>query len=132
MKYNIKRGCIFHLILVCIPSILILSVKDRGWGGVLLNRQNLLNKIPHITLKRLFLCNHNIKMIQEKKVKLKIYVKHYYKRKPPIFILLLILFIIKKSFFKTYLNFVSIKFSGYFVNTSILFLIYSIVYLQER
>ena len=33
LKYNVKRGCIFHLILVGIPSILILSVKNRGAGG---------------------------------------------------------------------------------------------------
>ena len=31
--YNVKRTCIFHLILICIPSILILSIKNRGWGG---------------------------------------------------------------------------------------------------
>ena len=42
--YNVKRQvCIFHLILVGIPSILILSVKNRGWGGCLLNGQNFLN-----------------------------------------------------------------------------------------
>ena len=35
----IKRGCIFHSILVGIPFILILSVKNRGRGG-LLNGQN--------------------------------------------------------------------------------------------
>ena len=40
LKYNAKRMCIFHLFLVGIPSILILSVKNRGWG--LLNRENLL------------------------------------------------------------------------------------------
>ena len=32
LKYNVKRACIFHLILVGIPSSLILSVKNRGWG----------------------------------------------------------------------------------------------------
>ena len=31
-KYNVKRACIFHLILVGILSILILSVKNREWG----------------------------------------------------------------------------------------------------
>ena len=31
---KIKRVCIFQLILVGIPSILILSVKNRGGGGV--------------------------------------------------------------------------------------------------
>ena len=41
---NIKRGFIFfHLILVGISSILILSVEIRGVGGFLLNRQNLLS-----------------------------------------------------------------------------------------
>ena len=33
LKYNVNSGCIFHLILIGILSILILSVKDRGWGG---------------------------------------------------------------------------------------------------
>ena len=28
-KYSVKKSCIFHLILVDIPSILILSVKSR-------------------------------------------------------------------------------------------------------
>ena len=32
LKYNVKRACIFHLILVGILSILmILSVKNTGW-----------------------------------------------------------------------------------------------------
>ena len=31
--YNVKRTCIFHLILICIPSIFILSIKNRGVGG---------------------------------------------------------------------------------------------------
>ena len=35
-KYSVKRVCSFHLILVGIPSILILSVKNRGGGGVCL------------------------------------------------------------------------------------------------
>ena len=45
LKYNIKEACMFHLILVGILSILILSVKNRGgWGGrVFVNGQNLLN-----------------------------------------------------------------------------------------
>ena len=41
LKYN-ARACIFHLILVGIVSILILTVKNRGVGG-LLNGQNLLS-----------------------------------------------------------------------------------------
>ena len=43
LKSNIKRGRIFHLILVCNPFVLILSVKNRVLGGVLLNGQNLLS-----------------------------------------------------------------------------------------
>ena len=34
LKYNVNRGCIFHLILVGIPSTLILSIKIRGVRGV--------------------------------------------------------------------------------------------------
>ena len=40
LKYNIKGACIFYLILVDILFILILSVKNRGVGGGLLNGQN--------------------------------------------------------------------------------------------
>ena len=41
LKYNVKTVCIFHLILVDILSILLLSVKNRGVvGGGLLNGQN--------------------------------------------------------------------------------------------
>ena len=46
LKYNIKGACMFHLILVGILSILILSVKNRGWGGagrVFVDGQNLLS-----------------------------------------------------------------------------------------
>ena len=32
-KYNVKKACIFHLILVGILSILILAVKNREEGG---------------------------------------------------------------------------------------------------
>ena len=32
LKYNVKRASIFHLIFIGTLSILILSVKDRGWG----------------------------------------------------------------------------------------------------
>ena len=42
-KYNVKKVCIFELILVGIPSIFILPVKNRGVGGGLLNKQNLLS-----------------------------------------------------------------------------------------
>ena len=36
LKYSVNRGCIFHLILVGIPSTLILSIKKGGGlgGGV--------------------------------------------------------------------------------------------------
>ena len=34
LKYNVNSGCIFHLILVGILCILILSVKKRGSGVV--------------------------------------------------------------------------------------------------
>ena len=40
LKYNIKSGCIFHSILVGIPFVLILSVKNRGLGSFLFNGQN--------------------------------------------------------------------------------------------
>ena len=45
LKYNVKRVCILRLILFGILSILILSVKYRGWvgGGGPLNGQNLLS-----------------------------------------------------------------------------------------
>ena len=43
LKFNVKQACIFNLILVDIPSGLILSVKNRGRQGFLLNSQNLLS-----------------------------------------------------------------------------------------
>ena len=53
-KCNVKRVCIYHLILFGIPSILVLSVKNSGvrerragggggGAGVFLNGQNLLS-----------------------------------------------------------------------------------------
>ena len=33
LKYNIKRECIFHSILVDISFVLILSIKNKGVGG---------------------------------------------------------------------------------------------------
>ena len=43
-KCSVKRVRIFHLIMLGIPSILILSVKKKGMGeGGLLNEQNLLS-----------------------------------------------------------------------------------------
>ena len=44
---NVKRACIFHLLLVGIPSVLILSVKNKGSGG-LINGQNLLSMAKFI------------------------------------------------------------------------------------
>ena len=38
LKYNVKRTCIFHLVVITFRSIF--SVKNRG-QKVLLNRQNL-------------------------------------------------------------------------------------------
>ena len=38
MKYNVKQACIFHIILIGIPSSLILSVRKQG-VGVLLDRK---------------------------------------------------------------------------------------------
>ena len=46
LKYNVKEVCIFHLILVGILSILILSVTLKGTGGgvgCLINEKNLLS-----------------------------------------------------------------------------------------
>ena len=47
LKYSVKRECIFHLILVGILSILILSVKNRDGGGLLIG-QNLLSMMKVI------------------------------------------------------------------------------------
>ena len=47
------RPCIFHLILVGIPSSLVLSVKNKGVGLILLNKQNLLNMIKVISWRSL-------------------------------------------------------------------------------
>ena len=47
LKYNIKGACMFHLILVGILPILILSIKSRG-GSVFVNGQNLLSMMKVI------------------------------------------------------------------------------------
>ena len=39
IKYNVKRVCIFHLILFGTPSSSILSVKNRGQGGYLMDNK---------------------------------------------------------------------------------------------
>ena len=43
VEYIIKQACVFNLILVGIRSSLILSVKNRGMKGFLLNNQNLIS-----------------------------------------------------------------------------------------
>ena len=45
LNYNVRQGCIFHLVLAGIPSSLILSVKNKRCRGFLLNRKNLLSKV---------------------------------------------------------------------------------------
>ena len=50
------KAFIFHLILVDILSILILSVKNRGWFFFLLNRQNLLSVMKVICWQSLKEC----------------------------------------------------------------------------
>ena len=40
LKYNIKRGRVFHSILVGIPFVLILSVMNRGPCGGVFKGQN--------------------------------------------------------------------------------------------
>ena len=52
----VKRACTFHLISACILSILILTVKNRGWV-FLLNRQNLLSMTEVI-------CRQSLDIIQ--------------------------------------------------------------------
>ena len=47
LKHNVKRVCIFHLILVGILSILILSVKNKGVGEGVLYEQNPLS-VPKV------------------------------------------------------------------------------------
>ena len=50
LKYNMKRACIFHLILVGILSILISSVKNRrAVGGFLLNWKNPLSMESYLS-----------------------------------------------------------------------------------
>ena len=39
LKYNVNSRRIFHLIFIGILSILILSVKDGGWGGFYLTEK---------------------------------------------------------------------------------------------
>ena len=54
LKCNVNSGCIFHLILIGILSILILSVKNEGRGWwFLLNRKNLLRGGIHTQVSTL-------------------------------------------------------------------------------
>ena len=46
--YSVKRVCIFHLILIDIASILLLSVKNRGAEG-LLNGQSPLSVTSYLS-----------------------------------------------------------------------------------
>ena len=50
-KYSMKKVFIFQLILVGIPSILILPVKNRGMGegGGVINGQNLLTEESYLS-----------------------------------------------------------------------------------
>ena len=44
VKYNIKRTCIFHLILFGIISILILFVRTRGWSFFRLTEKSIIKR----------------------------------------------------------------------------------------
>ena len=48
-KYSMKKVFIFQLILVGIPSILILPVKNGGMGGGVINGQNLLTEESYLS-----------------------------------------------------------------------------------
>ena len=56
LKYNVKKLCISHLLLVGILSILQLSINNSGGVGVLLNGQNLLNVTK-------FICQQSLTII---------------------------------------------------------------------
>ena len=59
LKYNIKGICTFHLILVSILSILILSVKNKRVGEYLLNVKILLSVTKVISWQSLSLIATN-------------------------------------------------------------------------
>ena len=62
LKYNLKRGRIFHSILVGIPFALILSVKNGGGGGrgvILLNGQNPLS-VTEVSLSTVPYLRHTL------------------------------------------------------------------------
>ena len=54
---KIKRVCIFHLILVGIPSILILPVKTRGGRG-----RSLLNRQISLRVTKEVICQHSLNL----------------------------------------------------------------------
>ena len=56
-EHEQKEACIFHLILVAIPSSMILSVKNKRWG--VLNGQNLLSVTKVICWWSLCSCSGN-------------------------------------------------------------------------
>ena len=63
LKYNLRRGRIFHSILVGIPFALILSVKNGGGGGggglILLNGQNPLS-VTEVSLSTVPYLRHTL------------------------------------------------------------------------
>ena len=64
MNFNVKRACIFYLILVSVQSSLTLSVKNRQHGerGVLFNGQNLLKLVSAI-FYQIFIYHQMLAMI---------------------------------------------------------------------
>ena len=56
LKYNVKKTCLFYLNLVRILSILILCVKNRGKGVLLLNGHNPLSVTKVISWQSLTFC----------------------------------------------------------------------------
>ena len=59
LKYNLRRGRIFHSILVGIPFALILSVKNGGGGVILLNGQNPLS-VTEVSLSTVPYLRHTL------------------------------------------------------------------------
>ena len=66
MNFNVKRACIFYLILVSVQSSLTLSVKNRQHRerGVLLNGQNLLQLVSAI-FYQIFIYHQMLAMIAD-------------------------------------------------------------------
>ena len=59
LKYNLRRGRIFHSILVGIPFALILSVKNGGGEVILLNGQNPLS-VTEVSLSTVPYLRHTL------------------------------------------------------------------------